>query len=144
MPQRATLLPPARDARASWVLALASAALLSLVTLFAPSASLSSLTPQRDAPSVGADWCGHPQGQPAPHAALLTTPAVRGTPPDTTPFPHLGLITATATESASHRSHGGPDQALAQAPSAAQRSDGPAEPRAPPSAPRSELTTVSA
>ncbi|MFC8123990.1 hypothetical protein [Streptomyces sp. NPDC057302] len=152
MPQRATPFPAplpspfpsARDARASWALALVSAALLSLVTLFVPSASLSSPTPQPDASSAAASWCGHPQGRPGPHAALLSTPAVRGTPPDTTPFPHPGLITATATASASHRSHGGPEQALAQAPSTAQPSDGTAAPRAPPCAPRSELTTVSA
>ncbi|MEU5951805.1 hypothetical protein [Streptomyces sp. NPDC047525] len=144
MPQRATPLPAARDSRASWAIALASAALLSLVTLFVPSASLSSLTPQPQAPSAAAEWCGHPQGQPAPHAALLNTPAVRGTPPDASPFPHPGLITATATDPASHRSLGGPDQARAQAPSVTRRSDGPAAPRGPPSAPRSDITLVSA
>ncbi|GAA3130206.1 hypothetical protein ACFQ0X_39780 [Streptomyces rectiviolaceus] len=144
MPQRATPLSPARDSRASRVLVLASAALLALVTLFVPSASLSSLTPQPDAPSAAAQWCEQPQGRPGPHAALLNTPAARGTPPDAAPFPHPGLITATATDSASHRSLGGPDQALSQAPSDAQSSDGPGAPRAPPCAPRSELTFVSA
>lgn len=151
MPQHAT--PPssgrvagrvssARDARASRVLALASAALLALVTLFVPAGSLISPAAQADASSAVSAWCGDAQGRPDPHAALLNTAAARGIPPETVPSPYPGLITATAPEPASLRGLGGPDHALARGPSAEQDSAGPAAPRAPP-APRSDITVVS-
>ncbi|MFI7008618.1 hypothetical protein [Streptomyces sp. NPDC050145] len=131
---------PGRRSRARVVVALASAALLSLFALLVPGTAV----PADPGPGPGAtaaafSWEGHgPDG--SGFHAVLSGHVARGTPPEV-PWHHKpGLITSAAGETPAHRLPGRTDAGTEPVPRTARHTHDTAGPRAPPAPPRSDVT----